>query len=73
MQHADQIDDGIGLRNQAIQRGIVMDIGFDHLHSWQHEQVTGARQMARWHDNTTARGSESRHHVGADKTTAPND
>jgi hypothetical protein len=72
MQHTDQIDDRICLRNEAIQRGIVMDIGFDHLYGWQHKQMTGAGQMARSYDNMTARRSEPRDDVRADETATAN-
>ena len=72
MQHADQIDYRVCLRNQAIQRGIVMDVGFDHLYGGQHKQMTGAGQMARRHDNMMARRSEPRDNVRANETATTN-
>jgi hypothetical protein len=72
MQHADQIDHRICLRNQAIQRGIVMDVGFDHLYGGQHKQMTGTRQVARRYDDMMTCSGKSRDNVRANETATAN-
>jgi hypothetical protein len=72
MQHTDQIDYRICLRNQTIQLDIVMDISFNYLYGGQHQQMTRTRQVARGYDDLMASRSEPRHDVRADETAAAN-
>lgn len=72
MQYADQINDRVDLRDQAIQCGIVMNIGFDHLYGGQDQQRTGTRQTARGYDDMMTCSSKSRDDVRADEATTPN-
>ncbi len=71
MQYADQINDRVDLRDQAIECGIVMDIGFDHLYGGQHQQMTRTRQVARGYDDLMACSGKSRDDVRADETATP--
>ena len=72
MQYADQINDRVDLRDQSIQRGIVMDIGFDHLYGGQHQQMTGTRQMARGYDDLMAGSRKTSDNMRANETATAN-
>ena len=50
MQHADEADDGVDTRHQAIQRGRVEDVGLDQFDGGQWQKVAHAIAAAGWHD-----------------------
>src|SRR5450830_592971 len=69
MQHADQVDGGVGAPQQVVEV-VPADIGADDAHPRQHGQVGGPLGTAGGDDDAGALGSQLGYQVAADKSVA---